>query len=196
MTKVTKFSIWVSLLTLLFSSFRLLTMDLLPFFGAFILLGVALVFLVALITSMIYFLKNLKHNLLQAMSPLLITLGTLAIISVVLVFDLERKMNFFINLRAREEVIHLIDTGKLKNEGMVKLPQNYQYLSKENQIEVKREGENLLVRFNVYCHFPGEFEGIIYSAKNQIPKREIFFSEGSSLKYYHYSSKWFWYFHE
>jgi hypothetical protein len=195
MTRVIKFSLLGSIIELFFSTFRLFFMDLIPFFGAFILVGIDIFYIAIFIKIIIYFFKNLKQKLVHPIVPIIIMIVSLGITAFIINFDVERKMTFFITLKSRQEVVNLINKKELLGEGSVKLPKKYASLTKDGLITIKRVGKSLYVEFYIYTFFPGDFDGVIYSSNNKIPKKTLFFWDSSFLEYSNFYHNWFWFSH-
>ena len=188
-------SLLVSILHVLGSAFGQFVIDLVPGLGSiFILLPIDIGFLIVLVWNIFALCKNIKSK------GAILRLGVqiLAIVLVILSFSLgfERNVNFSMNHKARQEIIELIKAGDIKGTGTVSLPRQYKGLSKEGQIVVEGEEDQLFVRFVIYRSFPGDFEGLIYSESDEVPADDLFFAGGGSVTYCKKAPKWFWYSHE
>jgi hypothetical protein len=170
-------------------------MDFIPIFGALFLIMIDILFFIIFVCSIFYFCNNIGRNFIQSIVPFGMNILTIGIIFGVVHFDTERKINFAVHKKARQEVIRLIQCRKLPGEGMINLPKKYCDISKENQIEVHRAENGLWVKFTTYHGFPGDFEGYIYSSKNQPPKQSWFFCMDAHVKYEKKDPHWFWFTH-
>lgn len=103
------------------------------------------------------------------------------------------NMDFSKHLEEREEVIQLIESGKIKpnvahNEALIQLPDEYKYLSKGGgDITVQEENR---VFFFTFRGVLNNFAGFIYSPENQKPTNDFFNVDYIKIK--KMRENWYW----
>lgn len=173
------FSIIWSLISLLFSVFFLQISNssdifraLSPFIGLFI----DFVLIIIVILALIYFVLGIKKRVWFSFIPFVISISILIINFAIPFADFWADLNFKEYFNARQEVVHMVESGELQSgeHGFIELPKKYKNLSKWESICVKREGKTLTVVFITYTGFLDALEGIIYRSDNKAPSRNEF----------------------
>ncbi len=192
MSKSLKIAIIIGGLVFFESLFGLFITDRLPVVGACIIFFTYIVFLVAIVRNLVNFFKKTKESIYQ----LGIYSLTIILVVVIYFFNIERNLNFAVNYKAREEIVKMIENGRLRGKGLISLPRKYKNLSKSGKVEIVQDGDLLFVRFITYHPFPGEFEGFIYSSNDKVPEESLFFSKGANLEYERKALNWNWFVHD
>lgn len=187
-----KITIILSGLVFFESFLGLLITDRLPLIGVWIISFTYIIFLAAIVKNLINLFNKPKESIYQ------LGIYSLTIILVVVIysFDIERNFNFAANYKARQEIVNMIENGRLRGKGSINLPRKYKNLSKGGKVEIEQKGDLLFVRFIAYHPFPGEFEGVIYSSNDKVPNKSLFFSKGANLEYKRKALNWYWFVHD
>jgi hypothetical protein len=163
------FSIVSSVLLILINTFRwdlieILTVFLEPFLELFIIL----MFLVSMISSVVYFIRHMRKERFRSIIPFTISIITILIVWFVPFTNIILTWDFNMNLKDREKVVSMINSGELvsnvsHNKSLIALPKEYAHLSKGGgEVIVEREGDRLKVLFFTFRGVLDGFSGFVY----------------------------------
>lgn len=191
------FSIVSSVLFILINIFRwhlieIFTVFLEPFLELFI----VLVFLISMILSIVYFIRNVRKERYRSIIPFSISIITILIIWFVPFTNIILEIDFKMNLKDREKVVSMIQTGELVpdisyNESLITLPKGYAHLSKGGgQVVVEREGEKLKVLFFTFRGILDNFSGFTYISDNSELQKGSFNADLHQVR--KKKDNWYW----
>ncbi|MBS4538860.1 hypothetical protein GOQ27_10315 [Clostridium sp. D2Q-11] len=194
---IISFSILSSVLLLLINIFKWTLIDIFTvFLFPIIELGVGVIFLVISILSIIYF--GLKAHKLKykAFIPLGINLVTFIIVLTIPFTGIMLYFDFKLNIDEREEIVSMVKSGELKanvyhNDSLIKLPEEYEHLSKGGgEIVVERDKGRLKVFFYTYRGVLDNFSGFAYISDNSELSSDHFNGDFKEIK--KKKEHWYW----
>lgn len=162
-----------------------LTVFFIPIIGLF----VAVIFVGIFIWSTVYLIKNYKTKKLSAGYSLLINIITILIVIFVPFTEIRTQMDFKVHYNAREEIITMIQTGKLvKNtDYSILLPEGYRNLSKGGgEIIIYEDNENIEILFYTFRGILDNFAGFVYTTTGNEPHMEQY------KIVVHMKENWYW----
>ncbi|MBP9718100.1 hypothetical protein KBD59_02270 [Candidatus Gracilibacteria bacterium] len=193
---VTRFSIGVSAIVLAVSIFRWNLVEIFtPFLEPLLELVVLIVFVIALIWSLIFCLMEFKRQKKIALLPVLINIATLIIVLFVPFTAITLKINFYLNLDRREEVVEMIKNGAITptspSNDSIALPGKYKYLSSGGgDVIVENNGIEPNVFFFTYRGVIDNFAGFAFQSGDSEPQKYDFGCEYVELQ--KIKDHWFW----
>lgn len=163
------FSIVSSVLLILINTFRWDLIEILTvFLEPFLELVIILIFLVSMISSVVYFIRHMRKERFRAIIPFTISIITILIVWFVSFTNIILTCDFNMNLKDREKVVSMIHSGELvsnvsHNKSLIALPKEYAHLSKGGgEVIVEREGDRLKVLFFTFRGVLDGFSGFVY----------------------------------
>jgi hypothetical protein len=174
--------LWVSLigsLTLVgTTAFYWSLVDLLtPFFAPLLWLGVWAMFLILLITSLIYLLVSIRRLHIASLAALLVNLVALVIVLNVPFTRLMLDLDFRLNFDRRMAIVSMVETGQMAShpsatEELVALPFGYRSLSKGGgEIILAHQSDTTIIFFYTYRGVTDNFSGFMYRSDTSVPQQ-------------------------
>ncbi|WP_418792311.1 hypothetical protein [Phosphitispora sp. TUW77] len=192
--------IWLSLISclilILLQIFRWTLVDLVTIIiELYIEIQIYLFFVVVLFLSIRYLVKNLKTTGIKAAYPLVFQLLTVLVVIVVPWTSIIIKVDFWMNIKYREEVVKMIEAGELQpnvdyNNRLIKLPPNHASLSKGGgEILVEKQGHVTKVFFFTFRGILDNFSGFIYRSDGESPSNDDF--QGDYKQIMKFTDHWY-----
>lgn len=178
-----------SLLLIFIALYQWTLVDLVtPFFMPLVWLVVFVIFAASMIMSLVI------RIIIKTWKPFVIHIAALLLYFFFPFNQVVIQVDFSKHLEEREEVIRLIESGKIKpnisyNESLIHLPDEYQYLSKGGG-DIMLEAQENRVFFFTYRGVLDHFAGFIYSPMDQKPTNDYF--DGDYFEIKKMRENWYW----
>lgn len=185
-------------LLILIQIFRWEILDLFFFLELFLESFVAGIFIISIIFSIVHFFRSKKKKNKKAFYPLLLNGLTLLIIAFVPFTDILLNIDFSSNIKAREEVVHLIESGAIKpnvtdNPRLIQLPNQYKGLSKGGGDVVFDKSQNgTAIFFFTFRGILDSFSGFAYCPKVNLDCTDKLTYKQDILQKNKIDGHWYW----
>jgi hypothetical protein len=142
------------------------------------------------------FWKAKERSIKRRIFPLAVTTALLLILVLVPFISLYLKMDYHIHRSGREEVVRLIESGKIKYEGRsrnnVKLPDKYKKHSKNGDVLLLVTDEGCDVFFFTFIGVLDNFSGYLRVARDSEESVLSFFQEENLAEVSKIADHWYW----
>lgn len=137
-----------------------------------------------ILVSIICLPSRIRGSWKQAILPLVINIGTLAIVHFVPFTSIWLELEFRVNWSDYNEVVKLVEDGEIQpNErGLVLLPPEYRHLSKGGgEVIIDTSGGVTRVFFFTFRGVLDNFSGYMYRSDDNPPRREGFWGDWKQI---------------
>ena len=169
-----------------------------PFWMDLLLIALFFASVASIVGSCAFLFSEVRKNIILAFLPIILNVFMVFAITN---FDLEaplRNWDFRRNLKAREEVVEMVMSGKLRLRkwGRVNLPEKYKHLSQwgtQGTVFVSEEADSVFFATSDYYFFlESDWSGFVYTSKKNPSERDLYYVSDKDAEHIKMKDHWTW----